>query len=313
MKNILFCLFIFLSVSAFGQSYLNDIDSEFKKWLVKGEYEKTVDYQHRITNNAANVFDSICYKICNIYIEEVAENIKKGYGIYFTLKGYNADAEKFGLSINYGGFTYLDSLSIQIKDAPVFKTKFICDRPSNDGNWKIYNGSFKPSEITYYYIYNNQVLNKTIDINKFISKNEAKAIEVNYKDMSRNFNFHFDYNKYFNENIFLVKDAGAINTVAWSCLLKQDFTRALQVLERGLPLIDVKSQTYPYIMSNLAHAYLFNNQYEKAHNIYLSNAKLKLNDLSWKDAILIDFKDFKKIGINSTDMDKIEEELMRQK
>jgi hypothetical protein len=274
-----------------------------------------VDYQNRITNNAANVYDSICYKICNEYIEEERNYISKGSNIYFSLEGYNADTEKFGLSISYKGYIRIkDSISIQIKDAPIFKTKFICGRPGNDGNWKIYNKTyFIPSEIIYYYGYNNQVLNKIIDINKFISNNEANAIEINYKDISRNFNFHFDYNKYFNENIFLVKDAGAINTVAWSCLLKQDFTRALQVLERGLPLIDVKSQTYPYIMSNLAHAYLFNNQYEKAHNIYLSNAKLKLNDLSWKDAILIDFKDFKKIGINSTDMDKIEEELMRQK
>lgn len=315
MKNILFYFLTFLSVSAFGQTYLYDIDEEFKNWLVKGEYEKTVDYQNRITNNAAYVYDSICYKICNKYIEQERNKFSKGYNVYFSLSGYNADAEKFGLSISYvGSNRFIDSISIQIKDAPIFKTEFKCGRPGNDGNWKIYNNTrFIPSQIIYYYGYNNQVLNKTIDINKFISNNEANAIEVNYKDVSRNFNFHFDYNKYFNENIFLVKDAEAINSLAWSCLLKQDFTRALQVLERGLPLIDIKSRTYPFIMSNLAHAYLFNNQYEKAHNIYFSNTKLQINDMSWKDAILKDFIDFKNIGINSTDMDKIKEELMRQK
>jgi hypothetical protein len=315
MKTILFKIFFLISVTAYGQSYLYDIDREFKNWLVKGEYEKTVDYQNRITNNAANVYDSICYKICNKYIDREIYNISKGNNIYFNLRGYNADAEKFGLSISYiGENAIIDSISIQIKDAPIFKTKFVCGSPENNENWKIYKEyHFIPTEITYYYGYNNQVLNKTIDINKFISNNEAEAIEVNYKDVSRNFNFHFDYNKYFNENIFIVKDAEAINSLAWSCLLKQDFTRALQVLERGITIIDKSNRTYPYLLSNLAHAYLFNNQFEKAQTLYFSNSTLKLDDISWKDAVLTDFKEFNNLGITSPDMDKIKEELLKRK
>jgi hypothetical protein len=315
MKTILFKIFFLISATAYGQSYLYDIDREFKNWLVKGEYEKTVDYQNRITNNAANVYDSICYKVCNKYIEQERYDISEGNNIYFSLRGYNADAEKFGLSISYiGSNRFIDSISIQIKDAPIFKTKFICGRPGNDGYWKIYNKThFIPSEIIYYYGYNNQVLHKNIDINKFISNTEAEAIEVNYKDVSRNFNFHFDYNKYFNENIFLVKDAEAINSLAWSCLLKQDFTRALQVLERGLTIIDKSNRTYPYLLSNLAHAYLFNNQFEKAQTLYFSNSTLKLGDMSWKDAVLTDFKEFNNRSITSPDMDKINEELLKRK
>jgi len=315
MKQILLKIFFLISATAYGQSHLYDIDREFKNWLVKGEFEKTVDYQNRITNNAANVFDSICYKICNEYIEKERNDIRNGYNVYFSLKGYNADSEKFGLSISYvGSSRFIDSISIQIKDAPIFKTKFVCGRPGNDGNWRIYNKThFLPSEITYFYSYNNQVFNKTIDINKFISNYEAETIEINYKDISRNFNLHFDYNKYFNENIFLVKNVEAINSLAWSCLLKQDFTRALQVLERGLTIVDKNNRIYPYFLSNLAHAYLFNNQFEKAQMLYFSNSTLKLDNWSWKDAVLNDFKEFNNRGITSSDMDKIKEDLLKRK
>ena len=41
MKNILFYFLTFLSVSAFGQSYLEEIDQDYKNWLKKGEFEKT--------------------------------------------------------------------------------------------------------------------------------------------------------------------------------------------------------------------------------------------------------------------------------
>ena len=127
MKRILFKIFFLISATAYGQSHLDDIDREFKNWLEKGEYEKTVDYQNRITNNAANVFDSICYKICNEYIDRERYNISKGNNIYFSLEGYNADTEKFGLSISYKEYIRIkDSISIQIKDAPIFKTKFVC-------------------------------------------------------------------------------------------------------------------------------------------------------------------------------------------
>jgi len=83
----------------------------------------------------------------------------------------------------------------------------------------------------------------------------------------------------------------------------------LQVLEKGIPLIADTDETYPYLLTNLAHAYLFTNQFEKAHKVYLDNQQRKLHDMTWKEAILQDFKDFKAKGISSPDMEKIRQEI----
>lgn len=321
MKNILFYFLTFLSVSAFGQTYLEEIDQDYKNWLKKGEFEKTLDFQNRLSYKAQSAFDSICYKICTYYMDYERDNINRESKCY--LRGYNADTEKFGVSVYLGSkISFEDSINVSINDAAKFKDerynrlKLICRPEINYGNWSVYkNYFFHPNEIVYYYNYfENQYQEKKITSKNFLKDSYGdNEITVSYKDINLNLNLKFNYKNYFNEIIFLNKNADAINSVAWDCLLKKEFNSALQVLERGLPLIDVKSRIYPFIMSNLAHAYLFNNQFEKAHEIYFSNAKLQLNVMSWKDAILKDFNDFKNIGINSPDMDKIKEELMRQK
>jgi Flp pilus assembly protein TadD len=60
------------------------------------------------------------------------------------------------------------------------------------------------------------------------------------------------------------------------------------------------------IKTNLAHAYLFNNQFGKAKAIYLENKDAKLRDgRTFSQVVLDDFKEFQEAGITHPDMEKI--------
>ena len=60
------------------------------------------------------------------------------------------------------------------------------------------------------------------------------------------------------------------------------------------------------IKGNLAHAYLFDNRFEKAKALYLENKDAKLHDgRAFSQAVLDDFKDFQEAGITHPDMEKI--------
>jgi hypothetical protein len=96
--------------------------------------------------------------------------------------------------------------------------------------------------------------------------------------------------------------------MAWDNILAKNFTKALQILEKGILLVKETDETYPYLLTNIAHAYLFTDQFEKAHKVYFENLQRKLHDLTWKEAILQDFEDFMARGINSPDMVKIKQE-----
>jgi uncharacterized protein YecT (DUF1311 family) len=60
------------------------------------------------------------------------------------------------------------------------------------------------------------------------------------------------------------------------------------------------------IKGNLAHAYLFDNQFEKAKSLYLENRGAKIDDeRSFTQAVLDDFKELEEAGITHPDMEKI--------
>ena len=61
------------------------------------------------------------------------------------------------------------------------------------------------------------------------------------------------------------------------------------------------------IKTNLAHGYLFDNQFDKAKTIYLENKDAKVGDdrRTFSQVVLDDFKEFQDAGINHPDMDKI--------
>jgi hypothetical protein len=60
------------------------------------------------------------------------------------------------------------------------------------------------------------------------------------------------------------------------------------------------------INGNLAHGYLFDNQFEKAKAIYLENKDAKLHDGGFfSQAVLDDFKEFQEAGITHPDIEKV--------
>jgi hypothetical protein len=60
------------------------------------------------------------------------------------------------------------------------------------------------------------------------------------------------------------------------------------------------------IKTNLAHAYLFDNQFDKAKAIYLENKDAKLDDeRSFSQAVLDDFEELEQAGITHPDMARI--------
>ena len=61
-----------------------------------------------------------------------------------------------------------------------------------------------------------------------------------------------------------------------------------------------------HIYGNLAHAYLFDNQFDKAKAIYLENKDAKLHDgRTFTQSVLDDFKELQEAGITHPDMEKI--------
>ena len=61
------------------------------------------------------------------------------------------------------------------------------------------------------------------------------------------------------------------------------------------------------IKGNLAHAFLFDNQFDKAKALYLENRDAKIDDeRTFKQAVLDDFKEFRDAGISHPDVEKIQ-------
>ncbi|HEY5369187.1 MAG TPA: hypothetical protein VIJ75_09360 [Hanamia sp.] len=123
----------------------NAIKKDFNQWLQKGEFEKTEDYQNRISNNSSKVFDSICLKNLANAVFKVKSDFSS------NLLKYNPDTEKFGIEFTFNGMAYNDSISIPIDIAPKFK-----DDIQNfqiyvdDKDWKFIDNYLTPTKITFF-------------------------------------------------------------------------------------------------------------------------------------------------------------------
>lgn len=280
----------------------DEIQNDYKQWLAKGEFEKSDDYQNRVANTSSQAFDSICYKI-------LIQNFKDKSGFSSNLLKYNADTEKFGIEFLFNDLKFNDSLNIPLKDASKFK-----DEIENfgiyvdDKDWSFIDSYLTPTKITFF----NNRNKKSFEFH--FSNKDFKNIYFSTSELelnsSNSLNNKFNFNDFYYNRIFTIKDGSAINSLAWENLLNKNFPKALEILERGIPLIKESDEVFPYLLTNLAHAYLFNNQFDKAHKIYLENLSLRLNEKPWKVAILEDFEDFGKRGIQNADMEKIKQELL---
>lgn len=285
------------------------IKNGLTEWTQKGEFEKSEAYEFRIRTHAVKIFDSLCFK-------NIMQSLKEKSGISSKLLKYNADTENFGIEFTINDLVLKDSAHIPVADASKFKNNFDDFEIYVEYiDWMFLENYLFPKRL---FLYNS---NTKEQIEYYFPNENAKKITFSSSDFGANFsfiktNFVFE-NAYFND-IIEHKDTTTINNISWSItamawenLIEKNYTRSLYVLEKALPFIEEKNENYPYMLSFLAHSYLFTNQFEKAHKVYFENIQRKLNDMTWKEAILQDFIEFKAKGIIFADMDKISQEIRR--
>jgi uncharacterized protein YecT (DUF1311 family) len=74
----------------------------------------------------------------------------------------------------------------------------------------------------------------------------------------------------------------------------------------SLKALELSPDDAVLIKGNLAHAYLFDNQFDKAKAVYLENQDAKISDeRSFTQAVLDDFKEFEEAGVTHPDIQKI--------
>ncbi|HMG15571.1 MAG TPA: serine hydrolase, partial [Saprospiraceae bacterium] len=96
------------------------------------------------------------------------------------------------------------------------------------------------------------------------------------------------------------------NDIAWLFLLNKNYKQAVSYLDRSL-------QLYPgelFTLGNLAHCFLFNNNYIAAIEIYKAHLNEKVEgNFTWKDMINQDFMFFKNNGFDKAPMERVFAEL----
>lgn len=115
-----------------------------------------------------------------------------------------------------------------------------------------------------------------------------------------------EYQKsYYYSGIKLNNDRKAIDNYlshSWYCLFAEKYDEAIQTTNLGLQI----DSNYITIYTNLIHAYLFKNEFEKAFEIFEKYKTEKMSDTKvFKDLILDDFKTFKELGIKNSNIDKM--------
>ena len=92
--------------------------------------------------------------------------------------------------------------------------------------------------------------------------------------------------------------------LGWYQLFNRNPGEAIAASLKALRLSPAKAAM---IKTNLAHGYLFDNQFDKAKAIYLENkdAKLRDDERTFSQAVLDDFKELEEAGITHPDMEKI--------
>jgi len=80
-----------------------------------------------------------------------------------------------------------------------------------------------------------------------------------------------------------------------------------EAIAAALKALELSPRNAAMINVNLAHDYLFDNQFEKAKAIYLENKNTKLrdDDRTFSQAVLDDFKELEEAGVTHPDMEKI--------
>lgn len=99
--------------------------------------------------------------------------------------------------------------------------------------------------------------------------------------------------------------ANNYNSLGWNCILVKKFDSLIYIFNKSLDY----DSNYVYPKENMAHAYLFNNQFKKAKELYLKYKDLPFDETNgfptYKSAFLDDFNQFKQRGIKNDHIDEI--------
>src|SRR5207249_6027866 len=99
------------------------------------------------------------------------------------------------------------------------------------------------------------------------------------------------------------KNGDYYSSLGWYQLFNR---KPRESIAASLKALELSPDNAVMIKGNLAHGYLFDNQFEKAKALYLENKDAKLHDgRPFSQAVLDDFKDFQEAGITHPDMEKV--------
>lgn len=151
------------------------IKIQYKKWLKRGEFEKTKDYNLRVSRENRNKkLESLNKELIGVYKKIYIKTISKK----FSLLAYDADNEVFELK--QGDKSYY--LSVPITDAKDFKENFekvsFCDFDVNlDSNKKYVITNFTALYEGNEYVY---------DISKDVNFNDYASVDIDVDDIDLN-------------------------------------------------------------------------------------------------------------------------------
>lgn len=92
------------------------------------------------------------------------------------------------------------------------------------------------------------------------------------------------------------------NTLGYTYILTKQFDKAIKFLKEGEKLDDAEL----LIKLNLAHAYLFHNNFRLAKSIYKKYQFQNVTDsLGWAQKVRLDFDAFKKAGLSSVYFERV--------
>jgi len=98
-------------------------------------------------------------------------------------------------------------------------------------------------------------------------------------------------------------NGGYYTTLGWYQLFNR---KPRDSIAASLKALELSPDDAVLIKGNLAHAYLFDNQFKKAKALYVENRDAKIDDeRSFTQAVLDDFKELEEAGLTHPDIDKI--------
>lgn len=101
---------------------------------------------------------------------------------------------------------------------------------------------------------------------------------------------------------------GQWDSFGWHFLETKNYDKAIQYLSMGL----IKEPSGAWLVKNLAHAYLFKGDFNKAIELYRQYIKSAQTDNEWSKTLKYDFEHFRKLGIDPSLIQKARENLSLQ-